>query len=174
MRHVFLLIGLVTSSQAQAQWIEASDAPVEEPPFFRVESGQTVRVKSGAGVLEGRLLERSEDSLTLDAGQTEAQLERILLADVEELSVRRRAVREGTAIGAGAGFLFGLPAGFLLCAKGDRPTLGGCLWAGAVVGLLTALPGAGLGALAGVFIPRWDVAYTRPSSFRSGDGRDRP
>jgi hypothetical protein len=169
MRHVLLLIGLVTSSQAQAQWIEAADAPVEEHPVFSLESGQTVRVKSGAGLLEGRLLERSAESLTLEAGQPEARLERILLADVEELSVRRRAVREGTAIGAGAGFLFGLPAGFLLCATTDRPTVGGCLGAGAVVGVLMALPGAGLGALVGAFIPRWDVAYTRPNSFRSRD-----
>jgi hypothetical protein len=161
MRLFLCLLCLLISAQVHAQSPERRDAPLQEPPPLGLEMGKTVRVKHGTEFLEGRLLETNPESLTLDAWQPSTARERVPLSGVLELSVRRRSVARGTLIGAGAGFLTGIPYGYLLCGTIDYSTTGGCLLTGGLVGVLFALPGAALGAIIGVLIPRWESVYER-------------
>jgi len=160
MRTVLFLLCLLSGTAALAQAPEAADAPVASPapPPFGLQLGKPLRIVRGGLMLEGRLLELDERSLTL-VGPDQTQRERILLTDVQSLSIRKHSAARGALIGGGVGFLAGMVTGMYFCGLAEYSNTGECLALGAIVGSVFGLPGMGLGALVGLAIPHWERVY---------------
>ncbi|HYI01110.1 hypothetical protein [Hyalangium sp.] len=169
MRVVLLLLCLLSGTAALAQVPPAEESPPAspQPPALHLEPGQPLRVSHGGLLLEGRLLDVDERSLTL-VGPDQTQRELVPLTAVQELSVRRRSPGYGALVGAGVGFLTGAFTGGFLCGITDYPSQSSCLGLAGVVGALFGVSGAGLGALVGLLVPHWELVYERhPSADKS-------
>jgi len=165
MRIVLPLLCLLSGTVALAQVPASEEAPAASAPpaALSLELGQPLRILHKGLLLEGRLLERDERSLTL-VGPVQTQRERILLTDVQELSVRKRSAGRGALMGAGLGLLTGVLAGGYICGLAEYRSYTDCLGLAGAVGAVLSLPGAGLGALVGLLIPRWALVYERHPS----------
>jgi hypothetical protein len=159
MRIAPLLLCLLASTAARAQAPQASDAPLDKSSRLVLEPGKPVRIMREDVRLEGLVLETNGRFLTLDTGAIES--EQILLSNVAELSVRKRAVVPGTLIGAGAGFVGGALLGLYGCGIIEYSSTGDCLAFAGLGGSAIGLMGAGVGAVVGLLIPRWVSVYDR-------------
>ncbi len=159
MRIVPLLLCLLASATALAQEPTASDAPLQASPPLDLEEGDLVQIKREAGVLEGRLLETSAQSLTLGTGNPGAGDEQIPLSQVLELSVRKRSYDYGGLVGGGIGFTGGTLIALALC--DFERHLGECSLLTLAGGGIAGLGLGALGAFIGLAIPRWERLYDR-------------
>ena len=110
-------------------------------------SGQEIRVETKAGKkLDGKLEAVSDDKISVS---TNGKTEEISVSDVKKVhragnGSRGTGIAIGTAVGAGVGTAIGIG---LLAATGGSDDTGGVLAPFIAIG-------AGLGALAGAFVPR--------------------
>lgn len=160
MRMVSLLACILIGTAARAE-APAPAAPSRVSRALEKSLGKPLRVAGEEGFVEGRLLETSAQSLALDLGVSESHRELLPLSSVRELYVRGRYAGTGAAIGAVPGFLAGVIVGMYVCHIRDYATTASCLPVGGLAGVGGGLVTAGLGALIGSLIPRWDKVYER-------------
>lgn len=146
-----LLCGQALAGQEPgAEEVDPGPASVLE----RLEAGQRLRVELAEGRREeGRLRRFVGDSLTIDDGAAVT----VSVGGVADLWTRGHSVTTGALIGGGVGLVLGAVAGAWLgdfaCAEGGE----NCTFEAALaVGGIGAVGGAGLGALTGLAIPRWE------------------
>ncbi|MBN1208769.1 MAG: hypothetical protein JXB05_28160 [Myxococcaceae bacterium] len=165
---LFLLLLVLVAGSAPAQEVapplvrapEEPEAPSPPPSVdapVRLVPGADVRVETRSERVSGafRLLEPGALSLQVD----DERVETLLLADVQRLSVKKRAVLPGLVIGTGAGAMgTALFAAFLCAVVEDAGSSLSCGLVGALIG---SVPGAVAGALVGLAVPRWSTVYRR-------------
>jgi hypothetical protein len=161
MRLAPFLLCLLLGASARAQTSSASDAPLQASPLPELEVGEDLRVVRQEGPLEGRLLESSASSLTLALAVSGRERAQVPVSEVLEISVRKRSPGYGALIGTGAGALGGALFGLDSCGYFSRFPFEQCALSGAAGGIGGALLGAGVGALVGIFVQRWDSVYER-------------
>ncbi len=126
-----------------------------------------VRVEaSGPEISEGRFEQFRGDTLIVQSrpGTTNA----IPLARVSRVWVRGRSTRTGMIAGGIVGVPLGVLVGAGLCdfernfddGSGPNDPKAGCTEHYIVTPLVTAALGAGIGALIGHFIPRWNLRFS--------------
>lgn len=152
---------------ARAQAFGASDAPVQASPLPELEVGEGLRVVRQEGPLEGRLLESSARFLTLELAVSGRERAQVPVSEVLELSVRKRSPGYGALIGTGAGALGGTLLGLTGCGYFGGFPSEQCAPSVLAGGIGGALLGAGVGALVGIFVQRWDSVYEKPATVRS-------
>jgi hypothetical protein len=180
MRPALLLPCLVIGTAARAQAPAASDAPIQTPPLLsatsdaplqtprlpRLEVGDPLRVVREKGAqqakLEGRLLEWSARSITMEVSSIKPP-EQVPVSEILELSVVKRSPGYGALVGTGAGILLGTFAGLSICGyfEGSVGSDDQCELNALTSALGGAVLGAGVGALLGLTIPRWESVYER-------------
>jgi hypothetical protein len=166
MRLALLLLCVVIGTAARAQAPTASDAPLRAPRLPRLEVGEPLRVVREKGAqkaaLEGRLLEWSARSLTVEVSSIRPP-EQVPVSEVLELSVVKSSPGYGALIGTGMGLLLGTYTGLSICGyfEGSVSSDQQCELNALTSALGGAVLGAGVGALLGLFIPRWESVYKR-------------
>jgi hypothetical protein len=122
------------------QWAEVRATPTGNKLSLRLKDGTK---------MEGRLVNISDTSLTIDRGKQTSDVNRDAIAKVYrvEPGSRGKSVAKGTLIGAGIGF--GAGAGVAIAA-GNYEDLGTAELVG-IFGVIGAGIGAGLGALVSSF-----------------------
>jgi hypothetical protein len=161
---LFLLCFVTGSALAQeAPPLVRAQPEAPPPPSAPIELvlGEEVRVETPTRELSGafRLLESGALSLQ---GESE-QVESVLVAEVQRLSVRRRAVLPGLLIGGGTGAVVVAAYGVFVCAilaesQAPLTSFAGCGLVGALIGTVF---GGSVGALLGLALPRWPTLYER-------------
>lgn len=147
------VLALATSTPAMAQPSPASLASLKPKSVLRVLVGDSTRI-------EGNLVHAGADSLIIRSDTTLVSMSMRSIA-----SVHRRGTWSGkgalvgcllgATAGAFAGNAWGKSTDFI---KPSSPAQGAV-----ACGFFGAIAGAGLGAIAGTFIPRWHLVY------RAGD-----
>ncbi|MDC0709290.1 hypothetical protein POL68_12525 [Stigmatella sp. ncwal1] len=161
MRIASLLVYLLMGTAVRAEPPLAADAPSKASRAVEGALGEPVLLVGENGFMEGRLLEMSAQSLTLDIGVSEFSSDSFQLSGVREVYVQGRQVGMGAAVGSAAGLSAGALLGMFFCLFADGATSQGCLpWSG-IIGAGGALVIGGLGAFVGSLIPDWDRVYER-------------
>jgi hypothetical protein len=123
-----------------------------------LKDSQMVRVASlGSGHSEGRVLQRSDSLLLLEANGNTV---RVPSAAIDTLWVRGNSLGSGLAWGAGIGLVAGLASGLILNEAFCNDSDSGCADDDAQVILAFGLLGVGAGTLTGAIIgaltPKWN------------------
>jgi hypothetical protein len=168
MRPLFFMLCLVTGSALAQEAPPLVRAQPEEPPpasfkdpRLTLVPGEEVRIKTSTRELSGSFTLLDPGALSLQVEPD--RVERLLVADIQQLSVRRRAVLPGLFVGGGIGAAVVGGYGVLACliiGEGQSSTIGVAA-CGLVGALLGSLIGGGVGALVGLALPRWPTLYER-------------
>ncbi|ADO73662.1 hypothetical protein [Stigmatella aurantiaca] len=161
MRIAFMLVCLLVGTAGRAEPPLAADAPSKASRAVEGALGAPVLLVGENGFMEGRLLEMSAQSLTLDIGVSEFSPAPFQLSGVQEVYVRGRQVGMGAAVGSAVGLSAGAFLGMFFCLLDDGSSSEGCLPWGGLIGAGGALVIGGLGAFVGSLIPDWDRVYER-------------
>ncbi len=136
----------------------AQAAPTRESSVDALEAGQRVRVRAADALsIEGVFLGLEGPDMLLSTTPAE-QAQRVPVDRLEALWVRKRRTGKGAMIGAIAGGVLGIAAGIYAMEVIEKPY--GPDFADVVLGsALTAIAGAGTGALIGYLVRGWSPVW---------------
>lgn len=160
-RRVLPLAAVVGLSLCFLVPLEAQDDPADtsraelEAVLRRLETGERLRIQLLSGrTRNGRLAEVTPNGVTMGNDGRRA----VSTHEIERLWTRGNHAGIGALVGGGSGLLagavFGAQLGDFACA--DIPSEDCSLELALALGGIGAAGGAGLGALVGLLIPRWD------------------